>query len=75
MKLSDLRSIDSRGENSADASNQDPAEAASGADQPQAAPDNIPAGEGSMRYRIAALIAMLLLAVIALAIWVYLRVT
>jgi hypothetical protein len=75
MKQSDVRSIDSRGENSTGASNKDLSEASSSGDEPRAASGNIGAGEGSIGYRIAALIAMLLLAVIALANWVYLRVT
>ena len=35
---------------------------------------NTPGGDGSIRYRIAALLAMLLLALAALAVWFYLRI-
>jgi hypothetical protein len=73
--VADVESIDAGGENPAGASNNDLSKTASSGDERQAALGSIPAGEGSIRYRIAALIAMLLLALIGLAIWFYLRVT
>ena len=70
---SDVESIDSPGENSSGASNRNSSAAASSLADPRATSSNAPAGEGSIRYRIGALIAMLLLALAALVIWFYLR--
>jgi hypothetical protein len=69
----DVESIASHRENSIGASNSDlPEEATSPAD-PRTTSSNTPAGEGSIGYRIAAMIAMLLLALTALGIWFYFR--
>jgi hypothetical protein len=69
----DVESIASPSEYPIGASNKDLPEAATSLADPCATSSNTPAGDGSVRYRIAALIAMLLLALAALAIWFYLR--
>jgi len=69
----DVESIASPGEYSSGASNRDSSSAATSLADPRATSSNAPAGEGSIRYRIAALIAMLFLALAALVIWFYLR--
>jgi hypothetical protein len=70
---SDVESIASPGENSSGASNRDSSSAETSLADPRATSSNAPAGEGSIRYRIAALIAMLFLALAGLVIWFYLR--
>jgi hypothetical protein len=69
----DVESSASPGEYSIGASNRDLSEAATSLADPRSTSRNAPAGEGSIRYRIVALIAMLLLAVAAMVIWFYLR--
>jgi len=69
----DVESIASPGENSSGAPNRDSSSAATSLADPRVTSSNAPAGEGSIRYRIAALIAMLFLALAALVIWFYLR--
>jgi hypothetical protein len=39
----------------------------------EARPSNVSAGDGSIAYRVAAMIAMLLLAIAALVVWYYFR--
>jgi hypothetical protein len=69
----DVESIPSHRENSTGASSRNLSEVATRVADPGATSSNHPAGEGSMGYRIAAMIAMLLLALAALGIWFYFR--
>lgn len=72
--VSDVESGAAPSEHSSGASNRDlPDEVTSLAD-PRATSSESPAPDGSVGYRIAALIAMLLLALATLVIWFYLRV-
>jgi hypothetical protein len=70
---SDVESIASQSENSVVASDRDLSEDATGLPDPRATSSDAPIGEGSMGYRIAAMIAMLLLALAALGIWLFFR--
>jgi len=71
--LSDGESGTSRIDNSIDASNRDLPDKVTRFSDPRATSGESPAPDGSVGYRIAALIAMVLLALATLVIWFYLR--
>jgi cobalamin biosynthesis Mg chelatase CobN len=71
--ISEVESGATPSENSLSASNADFPDNLSSLADPHATSSESPAPDGSVGYRIAALIAMLLLALATLVIWFYLR--
>ena len=71
--VSDVESDASPSDNSIGAANRDPSERVTSFADPRATSSETPAPDGSIGYRIAALIAMVLLALATLVIWFYLR--
>lgn len=71
--VSDVESGASPSENATGAPNRDLSDKVSSFADPHATSSESPAVDGSVGYRIAALIAMLLLALASLAIWLYFR--
>jgi hypothetical protein len=71
--LSDVEAGASTSENASGAANSDLPDKVSSFADPQATSSESPAVDGSVRYRIAALIAMLLLALASMGIWLYSR--
>jgi hypothetical protein len=71
--VSDAESGAAPSENSLRASNRNFPDEVTNFSDPNATSSESPAVDGSVRYRIAALIAMLLLALASLAIWFYSR--
>jgi hypothetical protein len=71
--ISDVESGPAPSENSLGASNRDLPDKVTSFSDPRANSSESPAPDGSVGYRIAALIAMVLLALATLIIWFYLR--
>jgi len=67
------RDLDSHSEMKRCTPGKDLSEPATSIADPRTTSSDAPAGEGSIGYRVAALLAMLLLALAALVIWFYLR--
>ena len=71
--VSEVESGPAASEDSPGASNRDLPDKVSSLADPRATSSETPAADGSVPYRIAALIAMLLLALASLGIWLYSR--